>query len=329
VEKSSARRPIDASTKNLESSDENDDDDEDDEDDDDDAVANPLTIIATPGYESRLSLYHDSEGNLTTTATSIASAFVGNALLQLRQEGLEARDRLGANQAETRTLSAYDGISEHLALGGGLGVVRTRTWSGFAGSLTAAETFGDAALVLNASHGLLGGTAQAVRDQVMQTEFGFNFSDDFTANTSAELSMKHQMYSDGNSANILVFNPEYELALNQSRLDLAYELAYQAFARNVDHGYFNPRRLLSNGLASTWKFDRSAYYGNVETSAGYATSAGSSGKDGASRSGVCGSISTTLGIRPRDNAAVETFLSGEWSAGWSSTAMGLHLQYTF
>ncbi|HEV2174636.1 MAG TPA: hypothetical protein VGR71_13760, partial [Nitrospira sp.] len=304
-------------------------DEEDDDDEDADVPTAPAYIMAAPGVDTRFSYYGDTEGNLTLTSTSRATSMLDDVLVQLRQDAIWARDAFGTQRVESRTVSAYQNLSEQFGIGGSFGFVRAERWSAFAGSLMATENIGDATVALNVTRGLVGGTAQAIRDHVMQTDFGLAFSNDFTSNLSAELNFHHKLYSDGNNSDDFLFSPQYEFALGQSKLALGYGVAYQSFATSDDHGYYAPRRLLSNGLTGTWKFDRNNYYGNVETWAGYSNIKGASAVTGATGSGMNGSVLATWGLRPGKATLVESFWSSEWCPGWSSTSLGLRVQYTF
>src|SRR5713101_2108137 len=288
------------------------DDDSDDDDENDHAPAHDNQ----PALETRIDRYRDSDHNDTLSSTSILSAPVGEYFVTVRREAVQAHDPLGAERVEASVISIRKDLSETFALGGGLGSYRTNLYNDFAGSLKAHWNFADWSISASIARDLLVKSAQSIRSNIRQTDFGLSASYDLTKHLSSDFEFHHKLYSDGNSSNELAFSPVYEFVFEKSQLDLAYSFNYRAFAMTADHGYYNARRLISNGLTTTWKFDRGGYYGNIEASEGQADVKGAGGGIGAVSSAMCTSVVATLGLRPGKDTLVEGYLSGERSANW-------------
>jgi hypothetical protein len=302
-----------------------DDDSDDDDEDDDDAPAHDNR----PALETRIDRYRDSDHNDTLTTTSILSAPLGEYFVTVRREAVQAHDPLGAERVEASVISIHKDLSETFALSGGFGSYRTNRYDDFAGSVEAHWNIADWSISASIARDLLVKSAQSIRSNIRQTDLGLIASYDLTKQLSSDFEFHHKLYSDGNSSNELTFSPVYEFALERSQLDFGYSFNYQSFALAANHGYYDPRRLISNGLTGTWKFDRERYYGNFEASEGYADIKGASGGLGAANSAICTSVVATLGLRPGKDTSVEGYWSGERSAVWSSSALGVRIRYSF
>jgi hypothetical protein len=306
-----------------------DDDSDDDDDDDDDEVAHAPAVKDGPGLETRVDRETDSDRNDTITTSTVASAFVGDYLVGLRKDVVAAHDPLGSERAEASLISIHKDLSETFALNGAFGSYRTLRYDDFIGSFQAQWHAGDWSISAGIARDLLAKSAQSIRSNIRQTDFGLTASYDLTKHLSSDFEFHHRIYSDGNSSNDLAFSPVYEFALEKSQFDVGYSLNYRSFAMKAEHGYYDPRRLISNGLIATWKFDYDGYYGNVEASEGHADIKGASGGLGAANSAMCTSMVATLGLRPSKDMTVEGYWGGEWSAAWSSNALGLKIRYSF
>jgi hypothetical protein len=304
-------------------------DDDSDDDDDDDEVAHAPVVKDGPGLETRVDRETDSDGNDTITTSTVASTFVGDYLVGLRKDVVAAHDPLGSERAEASLISIHKDLSETFALSGAFGSYRTLNYNDFVGSFQAQWHAGDWSISAGITRDLLAKSAQSIRSNIRQTDFGLIASYDLTKHLSSDFEFHHRIYSDGNSSNDLAFSPVYEFALEKSQFDVGYSFNYRSFAMKAEHGYYDPRRLISNGLIATWKFDHDGYYGNVEASEGRADIKGASGGLGAANSAMCTSMVATLGLRPRKDMVVEGYWGGEWSAGWSSNALGLKIRYSF
>ena len=305
------------------------DDDSDDDDDDDDEVAHAPAVKDGPGLETRVDRETDSDRNDTITTSTVASAFVGDYLIGLRKDVVAAHDPLGSERAEASLISIHKDLSETFALSGAFGSYRTLRYNDFVGSFQAQWHAGDWSISAGIARDLLAKSAQSIRSNIRQTDFGLTASYDLTKHLSSDFEFHHRIYSDGNSSNDLAFSPVYEFALEKSQFDVGYSFNYRSFAMKANHGYYDPRRLMSNGLTATWKFDREQYYGNFEASEGHADIKGAAGGLGAANSAMCTSIVATMGLRPSKDVSVEGYWGGEWSAAWSSNALGLKIRYSF
>jgi len=305
------------------------DSDEDDDSDDDTAYVSAAKDKERPGVETRVDRETDSDGNDTIATSTIASAFVGDYLVSLRKDVVAAHDPLGSERAEASLISIHKDLSETFALSGAFGSYRTLRYDDFVGSMVARWHAGDWSISASIARDLLAKSAESIRSNIRQTDFGLSASYDLTKHISSDFEFHRRLYSDGNSSNDLGFSPVYEFALDKSQFDLGYSFNYRSFARAANHGYYDPRRLISNGLTATWKFDRDGYYGNFEASEGHADIKGASGGPGAPNSAMCTSVVATMGLRPRKDVSVEGYWGGEWSAAWSSNALGLKIRYSF
>lgn len=309
-----------------------DDDDEDDDGDDNDSDAKQgkdSDPEAVPGIESHFDFYRDTDGNLTVTAGSIATSLLGDGLLQMRKDELMARDGVGTERVGSTLLTVREKTSEGLTLIGSLGTITAFAWQSAVGGVKATQTMGNLSVTLNAAREMVGGTAQAIRERVMRDGLGVYLYNDFTDHISAEASFHQYIYSDGNRSDQAEFSPQYEILLKRSQLAFGYALTYRSFAETVDRGYNDPRRLLSNDLTATWKFDRGNYYGNLEASGGRVLVAGAAPGQGATGSGMGESSVATLGLRFTRSSRLETYWSNELYPGWSSTGFGFRLCYDF
>ena len=316
--------------KNLNSAQRDDaDDDSDDDDDSDEEVAHAPAAKDTPALETRMDRETDSDGNDTIATSTITSAFVGDYLVSLRKDVVAAHDPLGSARAEASFISIHKDLSETFALTGGFGSYRTLYYNDFVGSIVAHWHADDWSISAGIARNLLAKSAESIRSNIRETDFGLSASYDLTKHLSSDFELHHRVYSDGNSSNDLAFSPVYEFALEKSQFDLGYSFNYRSFAMKANHGYYDPRRLISNGLTATWKFDREQYYGNFEASEGHADIKGAAGGLGAANSAMCTSIVATMGLRPSKDVSVEGYWGGEWSAAWSSNALGLKIRYSF
>ena len=309
-----------------------DDDDEDDDDDDEYSVAKPVKVSdiePVPGIQNHFDFYRDTDGNVTLSSGSIATSLVGDTLVQMRREGLMAHDPLGTERVESTLLSATQKTSKGLALTAGLGTVRTLSWQSAVGGVSATQAMGDLSVTLSAAREMVGGTAQAIRERIMRTDLGFYLYNDFTDHISGEASFHHDIYNDGNRSDQAVLSPQYEILLTRSQLAFGYSLTYLSFAQSVDRGYHDPRRLLSNDLTATWKFDRGEFYGNFEASGGRVLVAGAASGQGANGSGFGESSVATVGLRITEAARMETYWSNELYPGWNSSGFGFRIWYDF
>jgi hypothetical protein len=295
------------------------------DDDDDDAPAHDNQ----PSLDTRIDSYRDSDRNDTLKSTSILSAPVGQYFVTVRKEAVQAHDPFGAERAEASVISIRKDLSETFGLSGGFGSYRTNRYADFAGSLEAHWNIADLSLSAGITRSLLDTSAQSIRSNIRQTVIGLSGSYDMTKHLSADFEFHRTLYSDSNSSNDFTFSPVYEFAFEKSQFDLAYSFVYRSYAMAADHGYYDPRRLISNGLTTTWKFDRDSYYGNLEASEGYADIKDASGGFGAGKSAMCTSMVTTFGLRPAKDVFVEGYWSGEWSAAWNASALGLRVRYSF
>ena len=305
------------------------DDSDDDNDDDDEEVAHAPVVKDGPGLETRVDRETDSDRNDTIMTSTVASAFVGDYLVGLRKDVVAAHDPLGDERAEQSLISIHKDLSETFALSGAFGTYQTLHYNDLVGSFQAQWHAGDWSISAGIARDLLAKTAQSIRSNIRQTDFGLIASYDLTKHLSSDFEFHHRIYSDGNSSNDLAFSPVYEFALEKSQFDVGYSFNYKSFAMKAEHGYYDPRRLISNGLTATWKFDHDGYYGNVEASEGHADIKDAAGGLGAANSAMCTSMVATMGLRPRKDVTVEGYWGGEWSAAWSSNALGLKIRYSF
>jgi hypothetical protein len=305
------------------------DDSDDDDDDAGDEIARAPAPNEAPGLETRVDRETDSDGNDTITTSTIARALVGDYLVGLRRDVVAAHDPLGSERGETSLISIHKDLSETFALSGAFGSYRTLRYDDFVGSLEAHWHAGDWSISAGIARNVLAKSAESIRSNIRQTDFGLSASYDLTKHLSSDFEFHHKLYSDGNSSNELAFSPVYEFVFEKSQLDLGYSFDYRAFAMTADHGYYNARRLISHGLTTTWKFDRGSYYGNIEASEGHADIKGAGGGIGATNSTMCTSVIATMGFRPGKDTLVEGYLSGERAANWSSDAVGLRIRYSF
>jgi hypothetical protein len=305
------------------------DDDSDDDDDSDEEVAHAPAAKDTPALETRMDRETDSDGNDTIATSTITSAFVGDYLVSLRKDVVAAHDPAGSARAEASFISIHKDLSESFAFSGGFGSYRTLYYNDLVGSIVAHWHADDWSISAGIARNLLAKSAESIRSNIRETDFGLSASYDLTKHLSSDFELHHRVYSDGNSSNDLAFSPVYEFALEKSQFDLGYSFNYRSFAMKANHGYYDPRRLISNGLTATWKFDREQYYGNFEASEGHADIKGAAGGLGAANSAMCTSVVATMGLRPSKDVSVEGYWGGEWSAAWSSNALGLKIRYSF
>ena len=172
--------------------------------------------------------------------------------------------------------------------------------------------------------------ADAIRSKVMQTDFGLSASYELSKRISSEFEFHHKLYSDHNSSNEFEWTPKYTFDIEKTKLDVGYKFGYTAFAKNTEHGYWAPQRVLSHNLFAAWAFDWVKTYGRIELSGGpsFVTEAGQQ-SSGPTSGGIGVSAAAALGFRPTENMVVEVYFSGDQSPGWRSTNTGLSLKYFY
>jgi len=282
-----------------------------------------------PFLESHFDLYRDSEGYKTLTASSALGATIGGYTFTLARDTVFASDSLGTERSQAQVLSVHKDFSEEFGIGGGLGTVASTHRTDLAWSFRTSADIGGASLEANISHDVLAASAEEIRSNIRQTDFGLNLSDKLTASLGSGIEFHHKLYSDGNSSNEFQFSPTYEFPLVASDLAFGYSFQYLGFARDTNHGYWAPQRVLSNDVSIAWTFDWIDTYGRVEASGGFGSARMSGINAGGPSSGWDGGAKLVFGFRPTRNSVVEYYWNGSGSAHWSSTSAGLSLTYTF
>lgn len=291
-----------------------------------------------PTLETKADYEHDSEHNDTLTTSTLANTSIGDYFVGFRRDLVLAKDPTGSARAEMATVSINRNLSETFAVGGGIGIVRTDGWSDAIGSLKVDANLLGAAISINAARDLAATSAQALRAHLMETAFSLNISDDLTSQLSSEFEFHHNIYSDRNSSDEVQWAPQYSFDLHKTKLAVGYRFDYNGFARNTDHGYWAPKRSMSNDLFAAWTFDWVTTYGRLEFSVGHdsvretdpqANRTANGDLMGPSSSGFSESAAAAFGFRPTESMMVEFYCNRDESPGWHSTASGITLKYSY
>jgi hypothetical protein len=279
--------------------------------------------------ESRLDYYTDSSRYVNITTTSLATAPFEGSTVSLRRDWLQARDPGGMQAVETMTLGFSEELSELWGVGGGFGTVHALRHSDLVGSFHAHFDYRGASAIATIAREMVLESAQAVKLNIRQTDFGLNLSDDLSDRVSIGAEVHHQIYSDGNISNNAALSPDYTFDLPLGKLALGYRFSYTAFAKNPENGYWAPQKALSNGMSAAWSFDRSELYGRTETGISYdsVSEIGTLANGPSSGPGVSAAIA--FGIRLIKGTEMETYWSGNGSLGWNSMNVGFSLKYHF
>jgi len=310
------------------------DSDSDDADADDDSGDNAERASDTeknrPSLETRIDDATDSDHNETVTTSTIASALIGDFAVGLRRDSISAHDPLGSERAEATVFSIHKDLSETFGLGGGFGTVRSDGWSDFVGSFQANAKFLNTDITASIARDVIVSQADAIRNRVRQTDFGLTASYELTKKIGTEFEFHHKIYSDQNSSNEFEWTPKYTFDIRNTKLETGYKFSYSGFARNTDHGYWAPERVLSHNIFAAWAFDWVKAYGRLELSAGrdFVREAGAQ-SSGPSSGGFGASASAALGFRPTEDMVIETYFNRDESPGWQSMATGLSLKYFY
>ncbi|MHB8381657.1 MAG: hypothetical protein ACYDC3_04880 [Candidatus Binataceae bacterium] len=256
-------------------------------------------------------------------------------MLVYRQDSVQASDAQGYQLLSATSFSAHRDISENLGVSGGFGAVRGLGWSDPVGSLESEAQVLGASITARISHDMLSTTAQEIRANIRQTDFSMDLSRDLNKQLSVDVELHHTMYSDGNRSDDIEFAPVYTIDLRNSKLSLGYHFQYSAFAGNLNNGYWAPRELLSHEGTLKWAYDWSAFFGGVELAAGDQTvgqfvgTAHTLVSSYGGASGLDASITGIAGIRLTNSASIQYYVNRDSSVGFSSTATGMMLTYTF
>jgi hypothetical protein len=298
--------------------------------DDDSDDADKVDTDDRSTLESHFDYYTDSSHYVNITTTSLATAPFQGFMVSLRQDSLQARDLNGPQAMEITTLGFNRELTELWGIGGGFGAARGMQRSDFVGSLQSHFNYKGFSVTASIAREMLLESAQAVKANIRQTDFGLNLSDELSEHVSADVEVHHHTYSDGNSSNQIEFSPDYTFALPLGKLALGYRFSYLTFARNPDSGYWAPQKALSDGLSAVWSFDRTQYYGRTELGLDY-ESVREVGKlsNGPSTSGPGASAGVAFGIRLMKGTELETYWTGNGSPGWNSMNVGISLKYLF
>ena len=293
-----------------------------DGDDKDDPVA-----ALEPTLQKQLNRYHDSEGYTTLTTTTALNISQHDCTFSLLRNTVSASDKWGRESAESAVMSLHKYFSEQFGLGGGIGSFRTTRFTDLVGSLQGHADLRDLGLEAGVSRTMLAATALEIRENIRQTDFLLGSSYDFGRGLTAGIEFHNRWYTDGNRSRELEFSPQYSWSLPVGKATVGYSFDYQSFAQSPDHGYWAPQLLISQGATAAWNFDLNDLYGKIELGAGRSKVNGSS-RNGPT-GGYDGSFAAVLGFRPERNWTVEYYWGGEGSEGWSSTAAGLSMTYTY
>ncbi len=298
--------------------------------DDDSGDAHASENENRPSLETRIDHATDSDHNDTVTASTIANTMIGDFAVGLRRDSVSAHDHLGSERAESTVFSIHKDLSETFGLGGGFGTVRTDGWSDFVGSFQATAKIFGTEITASVARDLIASQADAIRNQMRQTDFGLSASYDLTKKISTEFEFHHKIYSDHNSSNEFEWTPKYTFDIYNTKLETGYKFSYSGFARNTDHGYWAPQRVLSHNLFAAWAFDWVKTYGRLELSAGpdFVREAGAQ-SSGPSSGGIGVSGSAAIGFRPTEDMVIEAYVNREESPGWQSMATGFSLKYFY
>lgn len=300
----------------------NDADSADDGDDTVDADDRPM-------LQSHFDYYTDSSHYVNITTTSLATAPFHGFMVSLRRDWLQARDLNGPQAMETTTLGFNKELSEPWGIGGGFGTARGLRYNDLVGSFQSHFNYRGASVTAAIARDMLPESAQAIKANIRQTDFGLSLSDDLSEHVSTDAEVHHRIYSDGNSSNNIAFSPDYTFNLSLGKLALGYRFSYTAFAQNPANGYWAPQKALSDGLSAAWSFDRTEFYGRTELGLGY-DSVREIGKiSNGPSSGPGASAAVAFGIRLIKGTELETYWTGNGSPGWNSMNFGISLKYLF
>src|SRR5882757_7366473 len=169
------------------------DDDSDDDDDSDEEVAHAPVAKDTPALETRMDRETDSDGNDTIATSTITSALVGDYLVSLRRDVVAAHDPLGSARAEASFISIHKDLSETFALSGGVGSYWTLYYNDFVGSMVAHWHAGDWSISAGVARNLLAKSAESIRSNIRETDFGLSASYDLTKHLSSDFEFHHRV----------------------------------------------------------------------------------------------------------------------------------------
>jgi len=278
-----------------------------------------------PTLETQSEHYRDSGHANTSTVTSTATVPFDNFSFTLRKQTVWAHDALGSQRSEATSVSLHRELSEIFAVDGELGSIGTLRRNGLIGSFQAEVNYRDASISGSVGRNLLASSAQTIRANVWQTDFGLSGSYKLTERLSSELEFHHKVYSDRNGYNELEWSPQYLLDLLGSQITSGYRFSYSGFAKNTDNGYWAPQLTLSHNLFANWSYDWTTGYSRLELELGR----GSVREAATVSYGYGGSVKAVIGLRPSENTVIEYSLSSDRSPGWNSTSSGFSLKYTF
>ena len=299
--------------------------DADSADNDDDTV----DADDRPTLQSHFDYYTDSSHYVNITTTSLATAPFHGFMVSLRRDWLQARDLNGAQAVETTTLGFSKELSELWGIGGGFGTARGLQYNDLVGAFQSHFNYRGASVTATIAQEMLAESAQAVKANIRQTDFGLSFSDDLSEHVSTDAEVHHRIYSDGNSSNNIAFSPDYTFNLSLGKLALGYRFSYTAFARNPEAGYWAPQKALSDGLSADWSFDRAEFYGRTELGLDYDSVREIGKLSNGPSSGPGASAAVAFGIRLIKGTELETYWTGSGSPGWNSMNFGVSLSYLF
>jgi len=297
-----------------------------DDDSDHDAAVDPDD---RPTLESHFDYYTDSSHYVNVTTSSVATAPFQGFMVSLRQDSLQARDPSGPQAMEITTLGFNRELTELWGIGGGFGTARGLQHSDLVGSLKSHFDYKGLSMTASVAREMLLESAQAVKANIRQTDFGLSLSDELSEHVSADAEIHHLIYSDGNSSNQIDFSPDYTFALPLGKLAIGYRFSYKTFAKNPDSGYWAPQKALSDGLSAAWSFDRTEYYARTELGLDYDSVREIGKLSNGPSSGPGASAAVAFGIRLIKGTELETYWTGNDSPGWNSMNVGLSLKYFF
>ncbi len=295
---------------------------------DDSNQDNAVDVEDGPSLLTLFDYYTDSQHYVNVTTTSIATAPFEGFMATLRRDWMQARDTNTQQAAEITTLAFNRDLSELWGIGGGFGTARGMRSNDAIGSFQTHFNEDGFSATATIARDMLLASAQTVASNIRQTDLGLSLSYDLSEAFSADAEVHHRFYSDGNRADEITFSPDYKVDLLGGKLALGYRFSYSAYALNPEDGYWAPSSALSDGIALGWSFDHQAYYGRAELGANYDSvreAAGKLANGPSSGPGASGAI--TFGIRPGDGTELETYWTGNGSAGWNSMNVGLVLRY--
>ena len=283
-----------------------------------------------PTLETQFEGSSDSEDGHTSTITSTATVPLDNFSLTLSKQTVWAHDSVGSQRSEANTVSVHRDLSEIFGVDGKFGSVSTLRRSGLIGSFQAEADYRDATISASVTRDFVASSAQTIRANIWQTDFGLSTAYKLTEQLKSELEFHHKLYSDRNSSNEIEWSPQYLFDLLDSKLAVGYRFAYSAFAENTDDGYWTPRLALSHTAFVNWSYDWAKGYSRLELGLGRGSSVGGWSPEGNTVSrGYSGDVKAALGLRPTENTVIEYSLSADRSPGWNSSSSGFSLKYTF